>query len=131
VPRNRRRSLGRFWAYAYLMVPAQPRNRLGAIQTILDDESTSGEGAWTGRLILERRMTHILLVGESPEPDPKINLRLETELRRLKVEFFRTSSIPVAACETGESEADDLEREPAGDSARIHLQSEVRPLPPC
>jgi len=87
------------WAYAYQIVPAQPSSRLGAIRTLLMDETAAARGnarTWSGRLVLERRATHILIVSDAPGRHDAINRRLEAELKRLDAFFSVTEPLAVA-----------------------------------
>lgn len=96
-----RRSL---WAYAYQIVPPQPSSRLGAIRTLLKDETAAARGgahAWSGRLVLGRRATHILIVSDAPGRQHSINRRLEAELERLEAAFSVTEPLAVAGHAAG------------------------------
>ncbi len=87
------------WAYAYEIVPPQPSRRLGTIRTLLKDETAAARGGartWSGRLVLERRATHILIVSDARGRDHPINRRLEAELERLDVAFSVTEPLAVA-----------------------------------
>jgi hypothetical protein len=87
------------WAYAYQMVPPQPASRLGTLRTLLQDETVGARGGdrtWSGRLVLERRATHILIVSDGPGRNHSINRRLEAELERLGAPFSVTEPLVVA-----------------------------------
>jgi hypothetical protein len=78
------------WAYAYQLSPPQPADRLCTIQPLLDDEHTDAQHdgrTWAGRVVLEERITHILVVSDSPEQDHERNRRLESELKELNAKF--------------------------------------------
>jgi len=97
VPKKRIRSLSLF-AYAYLVVPKQAESRLDAIRAIIEGENKAAERAariWTGRLVQENRITHILIVSDSTEQNLDINRLLETELKRMKAEFFLTNPMAI------------------------------------
>jgi hypothetical protein len=86
------------WAYAYQMVPPQAESRLHTIKTLLDHERSDarvGAGTWESRCVVEQRITHILVVSDSPDQDREINRRLEAELKELKAGFSITASMPV------------------------------------
>ena len=87
------------WAYAYQIVPPQPSRRLGTIRTLLKDEMAAAHGGariWSGRLVLERGATHILIVSDDARGrDHPINRRLEAELERLEAAFFVTEPLAV------------------------------------
>lgn len=87
------------WAYAYVIVPPQPSGRLGTIRALLRDEHTAARSetrTWSGRLVLERRATHILVVSDTAERNRLINQQLEGELDRLEATFSLTEALPVA-----------------------------------
>jgi len=88
------------WAYAYQIVPAQPSRRLGTIRTLLREETAAARGgdrAWSGRLVLERGATHILIVSDDARGrDHPINRRLEAELARLEAAYSVTEPLAVA-----------------------------------
>lgn len=78
------------WAYAYQLSPPQLADRLSTIQPLLDDEHTDAQEdgrKWTGRVVAEERITHILVVSDSPEQDHESNRKLESELKQLNAKF--------------------------------------------
>lgn len=78
------------WAYAYQLSPPQPADRLRTIQPLLDDEHVDAQESgrtWAGRVVLEERITHILVVSDSPEQDHDGNRKLESELKELKAKY--------------------------------------------
>ena len=86
------------WVYAYQIVPPQPSGRLGTIRMLLDEETTAARDAartWSGRIVLERRATHILIVSDGPGRQDTINRRLEAELSRLDARFSVTEPLAV------------------------------------
>ena len=93
------------WAYAYQIVPPQPSRRLGTIRTLLKGETASAQGgtrAWSGRLVLERDATHILIVSDDVRGrDHPINRQLEAELERLEAAFTVTEPLEVAGQAAG------------------------------
>ena len=92
------RSPHRLWVYAYEIVPPQSSKRLDRIRALLEGENlaaVSGPGAWAGRLILEQRVTHILIVSDTPVRNREINCRLEAELERLNVDFSITAPVAI------------------------------------
>jgi hypothetical protein len=88
------------WAYAYQIVPPQPSQRLAAIRTLLKDETAAAHGGartWSGRLVLERDATHILIVSDDIRGrDHPINRQLEAELLRLDAAYSVTEPLAVA-----------------------------------
>lgn len=86
------------WAYAYQLSPPQPAERLRSIQPLLDNEQIGARRSgrtWTGRVVPEERITHILVVSDSPEQDHEGNRRLESELKELKAKFSISPSLPL------------------------------------
>jgi hypothetical protein len=78
------------WAYAYQLSPPQDADRLRTIQPLLDDEHVDAQEdgrTWAGRVVLEERVTHILVVSDSPEQDHESNRKLESELKQLNAKF--------------------------------------------
>ncbi len=93
------------WAYAYQIVPPQPSRRLGTIRALLKDEMAAAHGGariWSGRLVLERGATHILIVSDNARGrDHPINRQLEAELRRLEAAYSVTEPLAVAGHAAG------------------------------
>lgn len=87
------------WAYSYQIVPPQPSRGLGTIRTLLKDETATAHGGartWSGRLVLERRATHILIVSDDVGLDHAINRALEQELERIRAVYTVTEPLSVA-----------------------------------
>ena len=98
---NQKRSPTRkaVWAYAYQILPPQPAARLHAIKTLLEHahvEAQRDARTWTGRVVVEDQVTHILIVSDSPEQNRAVNLRLEAQLQELHAGFLLTVPIAVA-----------------------------------
>ena len=92
------------WAYAYRIVPPQPSRRLGMIRALLKEETAAarrGGRAWSGRLVLERRATHVLIVSDIEGRNRPINRQLEAELDRLDAPFSVTEPLAVAGHAAG------------------------------
>jgi hypothetical protein len=86
------------WAYAYLIIAPRAEYQLDGIRTIVEQENVNVKGGpriWAGRLVLEKQLTHILVVCDSPEQNLKINLALEAELRSMNAEFFLTEAMTI------------------------------------
>jgi len=87
------------WAYAYQILPPQGAERLRAITTLLDHAHTEAQRdarTWTGRVVVEEQVTHILIVSDSPEQNHEVNQRLEAKLQELNAGFSITVPIAVA-----------------------------------
>jgi hypothetical protein len=86
------------WAYAYEMLPPQSEDRMRSIQILLDDahaDALERARTWSGGFVRDQRITHILIVSDSPEVDEGINERLEAGLRSLDAPFARTAPMIV------------------------------------
>lgn len=89
---------GTIWTYAYQIEPPQSETLLRSIRQVLDAEHARAERkarTWAGRLVTEERVTHILVVSDSPEQGRRINRRLEAGLRKLGVAFSVTFPLAV------------------------------------
>ena len=93
-----RRSLPKtLWAYAYEIVPSPGEEQLNAIRTLLEQEHSDAQQTtrtWTGKLVCEPLVTHILVVSDSPDQEREINRRLEAQLKQRKALFSLT--VPMA-----------------------------------
>jgi hypothetical protein len=90
------------WAYAYQILPPQGAERLRAISSLLDHAHTEAQRdarTWTGRVVVEEQVTHILIVSDSPEQNHEVNQRLEAKLQELNAGFSIT--VPVAVVDDG------------------------------
>jgi hypothetical protein len=91
------------WVYAYELVPPQPEDRLRPIKTLLQRGRKSGQNgasAWVGSVVVERQVTHILVVCDSPELNCEANRSLEAKLRELKSGYKVT--VPMRLSRTDE-----------------------------
>jgi hypothetical protein len=86
------------WAYAYEMLPSQSEERMRSIQALLDQTRSAARDlarTWEGRLVREERISHILVVSDSPDEDGEFNQRLEAGLREVEVAFARMAPLAV------------------------------------
>jgi hypothetical protein len=96
------------WAYAYELVPPQADDRLGPIVALLDQEAASAKlraQTWEGRLVREKRVTHILVVSDSSDQGRDVNHRIERELAALQAAFSITA--PMAVVDDAQLPPDD------------------------
>lgn len=87
------------WAYAYQIQPPQGAKRLHEIKSLLDHahaEAQRGARTWTGRVVVEEQVTHILIVSDSPEQNHDGNIHLEAKLKELNAGFSITVPMAVA-----------------------------------
>ncbi len=97
--RDRPPRTGTTWAYGYEISPAMSPDRLAVIQRLLEEENSTARfetRTWQGRFVTEEKVTHILVVSDSPDQQREINRRLEKEFGKLKTGFSLTpaTSIP-------------------------------------
>jgi hypothetical protein len=97
MQKARKSSPKTLWAYAYEIVPPQAEDQLNAIRTLLEKEHADAREAarrWTGKLVSEQRVTHLLVVSDSPDQSREVNRRLEGRLAQLRAGFSVT--VPMA-----------------------------------
>jgi hypothetical protein len=86
------------WAYAYQLLPPRATDRLSGLLALVDRENTAalrGAGTWRARLVCETRVTHLLVLSDTPDLDGAMNRRLESRLRELDVRFTVTLPLRV------------------------------------
>ena len=93
------------WVYAYELNPPQPEMRFKKIKALLrraQSAALRGGRLWTGRIVLETNITHILVVTDNPAQVPDVDRAIETELKQLNMDFALTGpakfsfALPVA-----------------------------------
>lgn len=70
-----------------------------AIRGLLERENGNAkreDRRWTGRLVSEEQITHLLIVSADPDLDFEINQKLESELKALGIEFHVSIPMPLA-----------------------------------
>ena len=80
------------WAYVYMIDPPQPAARLQKIKVLLSTEHRAAaerSSTFEGRLITDERISHILVVSDSPDADREVNCRIEAALRALDERYSR------------------------------------------
>jgi uncharacterized protein YbjT (DUF2867 family) len=86
------------WVYAYEIQPPQQREGLVSLRAVLDAEQTEARSrarTWESRLVTEEKVTHILVVSDSPEQELDPNRRVEAALRALGFEYSITAPLQV------------------------------------
>jgi len=81
------------WAYAYQLNPPQPEPRLAKVKTLLRRARRAAQQdghLWTGQIVVEDRITHILVVTDAPNEVRAVDRAIGTELKRLKMGFAIT-----------------------------------------
>jgi hypothetical protein len=85
------------WAYGYEVVTPGSGGGLEGIRGILARQNADAAlhgRTWNARLVTTR-LTHLLVVSESPELDCDINHALEAELTQLGVQYLQTAPMRV------------------------------------
>ena len=96
------KSGGRFpstlWAYTYEILPSQGDGPMKEIGTLLSEEHENAKRTkrvWAGRFVREQRVTHIMVVSDSPDQTGKINRRIESRLEELKAGYSLSAPLAV------------------------------------
>jgi hypothetical protein len=78
------------WMYAYELNPPQPDSRFTKIRLLLrraQRAARKGGRLWTGRIVLETNITHILVVTDNPAQVNHVDQAIENELKQLNMDF--------------------------------------------
>jgi hypothetical protein len=81
------------WAYTYRLTPPQSAARLRKVKALLVQEHREAvlrEGTWEGRMVVDERVAHILVLSDSPDLGRDVNKRLEAEFRAIDSGFAVT-----------------------------------------
>lgn len=87
--RQRSRAQAR-WMYAYELNPPQPEPRFKKIRILLRRARAAARRSgrlWTGRIVLETNITHILVVTDHPGQVNILDRAIEAELKHLNMDF--------------------------------------------
>lgn len=93
VPKRQQRSVRSRWVYAYELDPPQPEPRFKKIKALLSRARLAarrGGRLWTGRIVLETSITHILVVTDDPGQVREVDRAIEAELKHLNMDFALT-----------------------------------------
>ena len=86
------------WVYAYQLDPPQPEPRFKKINALVrqaQSAATRKGRLWTGRIVVETLITHLLIVTDHPEQVPAVNRAIEAELKQLDMGFALTGPAPL------------------------------------
>src|SRR5437899_1038454 len=78
------------WAYAYQLNPPQPEPRFAKVKALLRRarQAAQRDGRlWTGQMVMEAHITHILVVTDDPHEVRAIDQAIDAELKHLKMDF--------------------------------------------
>jgi hypothetical protein len=90
--RPKRRAQSR-WVYAYELDPPQPEQPFKKIRALLRRTRRAaqhGGRLWTGRIVLETSITHILVVTDDLGQVHDVDRAIEAELKHLNMDFALT-----------------------------------------
>jgi hypothetical protein len=99
------------WAYGYEIIPPQGDHLMKEIGTLLSEEHENAkrtERVWAGIMVREQRVTHIMVVSDSPDQTRGVNRRLESGLERLKAGYSLSAPMAVADDDPAQPPAPDL-----------------------
>jgi hypothetical protein len=97
-----RRALNTRWVYAYQLDPPQPEPSFKKINALVQQAQTAakrGGHLWTGRIVVETLVTHLLIVTDDPQQAPGVNRAIETELKQRAMGFALTgpAALPLSS----------------------------------
>jgi len=98
VPKRRPRA-SKSWAYAYQLTPPQPEPRFAKVKALLRRARQAAQRngrLWTGQIVMEAHITHILVVTDDPDEVRAVDRAIGTELKRLKMGFAITGPARVS-----------------------------------
>lgn len=98
------------WAYTYRLSPPLAAQRLRRIRALLAEEQAllaAEQQTWEGRLVVDDRVAHILVLATSPDLTREVNRRIEAELGRLGATFTITLPLEVERDDARDDERDD------------------------
>lgn len=81
------------WAYMYRLEPPQQPSRLKDVKALLAREHDSAKtraGTWEGRLVTDDRVSHVLVLSDTPDLTGDANRRLEAELLAINARYVLT-----------------------------------------
>lgn len=97
-----RRALNTRWVYAYQLDPPQPEPKFKKINALVDQAQAAakrGGHLWSGRIVVETLVTHLLIVTDDPQQAPGVNRAIETELKQHAMGFALTgpAALPLSS----------------------------------
>lgn len=87
----------KLWAYTYRLIPPMRPERVRALRTLLarvEKAAAKRDAVWEGRMVADERISHILVLSDSPDLDDTINRRIAAALHALDAAYAIT--VPLA-----------------------------------
>ena len=94
-----RRALNTRWVYAYQLDPPQPEPKFKKINSLVRQAQTTAERGghlWTGRIVVETLVTHLLIVTDDPQQARGVNRAIEAQLKQHAMGFALTGPAALA-----------------------------------
>jgi hypothetical protein len=94
-----RRALNTRWVYAYQLDPPQPEPKFKKINSLVRQAQAAakrGGHLWTGRIVVETLVTHLLIVTDDPQQAPGVNRAIEAQLKQHAMGFALTGPAALA-----------------------------------
>lgn len=89
------------WAYTYKLSPPLSVAKLHEVQLLLEKEKVAAKarsGTWEARFVTDERISHILVLSDSPDLELEANRNLEQALRTLDAYYNLT--VPMIVLDT-------------------------------
>jgi hypothetical protein len=103
------------WVYAYEFARPPEESQLAGIRALLEGEHMTARRTgrkWTGKLVCERQVTHILVVSDSPDQGREANRRIESRLKLMQMAVSLTVPMAVSDDEAPSPEGGPAAPEP-------------------
>jgi hypothetical protein len=110
--------------YAYQLNPPQPEPRFTKIKALLRRAKQAARrkgDLWTGRIVVETNITHILVVTDDPHQVHDVDRAIEAELKRLNMKFALTGPARFVFAKAKRERR--APREPARPTRRLRIRT--------
>lgn len=83
----------KIWAYTYQLTPPLSVAKLREVKHLLEKEQAAAKarsGTWEARFVADERISHILVLSDSPDLELEANRNLEQALRTINAYYNLT-----------------------------------------